>query len=132
MAEHYGIAVIPARVRKPKDKPKVEKCVGDIETWIMAALRNMQFFSFAELNAAIRMKLATFSEKPYQKLEGSRKSVFEEYESATTHQLVKLPLQNDDPFYTVEGIQANTPHFHEKSASVENFDNENITTGRNI
>jgi UDP-N-acetyl-2-amino-2-deoxyglucuronate dehydrogenase len=54
------------------------------------------------------------------------------YESATTHQLVKLPLQNDDLFYTVEGIQANTPHFHEKSASVENFDNENITTGRNI
>ena len=52
MAEYYGIAVIPARIRKPKDKPKVEKCVGDIETWIMAALRNRQFFSFAELNAS--------------------------------------------------------------------------------
>jgi len=96
MAEHYGIAVIPARVRKPKDKPKVEKCVGDIETWIMAALRNMQFFSFAELNAAIRMKLATFSEKPYQKLEGSRKSVFEEYDKPVLRQLPLQPYEYAD------------------------------------
>ncbi|HEX9062155.1 MAG TPA: IS21 family transposase [Clostridia bacterium] len=80
MASHYDIAVVPARVRKPKDKPQVEKCVGDIETWIMAALRNVTFFSFSELNTAIRKKLADFSEKPYQKLEGSRKSVFLEYD----------------------------------------------------
>ena len=45
MAEHYGTAVIPARVRKPKDKPNVEGAVGSISTWITAALRNDKFFS---------------------------------------------------------------------------------------
>ena len=45
MAEHYNFAVIPARVRKPKDKPGVEGSVGKISTWITAALRNEQFFS---------------------------------------------------------------------------------------
>lgn len=99
MAEYYGVAVIPARVRKPKDKPKVEKCVGDVETWIMAALRNMQFFSFAELNAGIRVKLAEFSEKPYQKLEGTRKSVFEEYDKPVLRPLPQQPYEYAD-WYT--------------------------------
>lgn len=44
MASHYDIAVVPASVSKPKDKLHVEKCVGDIKTWIMAALRNVKFF----------------------------------------------------------------------------------------
>lgn len=96
MAEHYGIAVIPARVRKPKDKPKVEKCVKDTETWIMAALRNMQFFSFAELNAAIRVKLTEFSEKSFQKLEGSRKSVFEKYDKPALRPLPPHPYEYAD------------------------------------
>lgn len=39
MAEHYGTAVIPARVHKPKDKPNVEGSVGVISTWILATLR---------------------------------------------------------------------------------------------
>lgn len=54
------------------------------------------------------------------------------YESATTHKPVHLPLSKDDPFYTVEGIQANAPHFHEKTASVENFSDESISTGRAV
>ena len=54
MAEHYGTAIIPARVRTPKDKPNAEGTVGNISTWITAALRNEQFFSLAELNRAIR------------------------------------------------------------------------------
>ena len=57
MAEHYGTAIIPARVRTPKDKPNTEGTVGNISTWITAALRNEQFFSLAELNCAIREKL---------------------------------------------------------------------------
>ena len=48
---------IPARVRAPKDKPNAEGTVGNISTWITAALRNEQFFSLAELNLAIRDKL---------------------------------------------------------------------------
>jgi UDP-N-acetyl-2-amino-2-deoxyglucuronate dehydrogenase len=54
------------------------------------------------------------------------------YESATTHKPVRLPLSSDDPFYTVEGIQANAPHFHEKTASVDNFSDESISTGRAV
>ena len=45
LAEHYNTAIIPARIRKPKDKPAVEGSVGNISTWIIAALRNEQFFS---------------------------------------------------------------------------------------
>ena len=62
MAEHYNLAILPARVRKPKDKPNVEGSVGKISTWITAALRNEQFFSLAELNASIREKLDAYFE----------------------------------------------------------------------
>ena len=41
-------------VRSPKDKPNAEGTVGNISTWITAALRHEQFFSLAELNRAIR------------------------------------------------------------------------------
>ena len=67
LAEHYGTAVIPARVKSPRDKPTVEGSVGIISTWILAALRNQQFLSLQELNAAIRQKLIEFNDKPFQK-----------------------------------------------------------------
>ena len=76
MAEHYNCAVIPARVRSPKDKPNAEGTVGVISTWILASLRNEQFFSLAELNAAIRQKLYVFSRKPFQKKEGTRYDIY--------------------------------------------------------
>lgn len=76
MAEHYGTAIIPARVRKPKDKANVEGTVGNISTWITAALRNEQFFSLEELNTAIKEKLEAFNHKTFQKKEGSRWSLF--------------------------------------------------------
>ena len=76
MAEHYGTAIIPARVRSPKDKPNAEGTVGNISTWITAALRNEQFFSLAELNLAIRDKLELFNQRLFQKKEGSRRSLF--------------------------------------------------------
>jgi transposase len=76
MAEHYGTAIIPARVRRPKDKPNVEGSVHLVSTWITAALRNEQFFSIAELNAAIKEKLVKFNANLFQKKEGSRLSIF--------------------------------------------------------
>ncbi|MBR6370553.1 MAG: IS21 family transposase [Bacteroidaceae bacterium] len=76
MAEHYNTAVIPARVRKPRDKPNVEGSVGKISTWIVAALRDQVFFSLAELNKAIKEKLKEFNSRPFQKKEGSRLSLF--------------------------------------------------------
>ena len=80
MAEHYGTAIIPARVRTPKDKPNAEGTVGNISTWITAALRNEQFFSLAELNRAIREKLEQFNQRLFQKKEGSRLDLFLEDE----------------------------------------------------
>jgi transposase len=88
LAEHYGTAVLPARVRKPKDKPSVEGTVGVISTWIIAALRNGQFFSLSELNEAVHDKLDEFNRKPFQKKPGSRLSVFLEEEK---HMLLPLP-----------------------------------------
>jgi transposase len=76
-AQHYGIAVIPARVRKPRDKAKVETGVQIVERQILAPLRNRTFFSLAEANQAIHTLLEELNHKPFQKLLGSRRSVFE-------------------------------------------------------
>lgn len=88
MAEHYGTAVLPARVRKPKDKPGVEGTVGVISTWIIAALRHGQFFSLHELNEAVFQKLDELNRKPFQKRPGSRLSAFLDEEM---HFLLPLP-----------------------------------------
>src|SRR5690625_2876522 len=76
MAEHYQTTIIPARVRRPKDKPSVEGNVGHISTWIIASLRNEKFFSLLELNKAIKEKLAIVNTKPFQKKEGNRQEAF--------------------------------------------------------
>jgi transposase len=78
MAEHYGTAVLPARPFSPKDKGAVENTVGIVSTFILAALRNQQFFTLPELNQAIWGKLDEFNLKPFQKKTGSRASALEE------------------------------------------------------
>ncbi|MBA3583159.1 MAG: IS21 family transposase [Gemmatimonadetes bacterium] len=77
MAAHYGVAVLPARPRKPRDKAKTEVGVQVVQRWILARLRKRRFFSLAELNAATTELLAGVNRKPFRKLEGSRQSVFE-------------------------------------------------------
>lgn len=77
LAEHYGTAVIPARVRKPKDKAKAEVGVQIVERWILARLRKQTFFSLADANATIRVLLTDLNSRPFKKLPGSRKEVFE-------------------------------------------------------
>ena len=78
MAEHYGTAIIPARVYTPKDKATVEGTVGIVSTFILAAIRNQKFFTLRELNEAIRERLHTLNHKPFQKKSGSRASLFAE------------------------------------------------------
>jgi transposase len=77
MAQHYGVTVIPARPRRPRDKAKVEAAVLVAQRWILAALRHRTFFSLAELNEAIAQLLERLNAQPFQKLEGCRRSVFE-------------------------------------------------------
>ena len=76
-AEHYGVAVLPARVRKPRDKAKVEGGVLIVERSILARLRNLTFFSLAELNQAIAALLAELNARAFQQREGNRQSLFE-------------------------------------------------------
>jgi hypothetical protein len=78
MSQYYDTAVIPARVRKPKDKSTVEGTVGIISSWILAAIRNQQFLSLHELNLVIKQKLHEFNHKPFQKKDGSRAVLFAE------------------------------------------------------
>jgi len=78
MAQHYDTAVIPARVKAPKDKATVEGSVGRVQAGILAAIRNQQFLSLKELNIEIREKLHAFNRKPFQRKDGSRVSVFGE------------------------------------------------------
>jgi transposase len=77
MASHYGVAVLPARVRRPRDKAKVEAGVLVVERWILAALRHRSFFSLAEVNALIRELLEKLNARPFKKLPGCRRAQFE-------------------------------------------------------
>ena len=77
-AQHYGCAVIPTRSLKPRDKAKVENAVQGVERWVMAPLRKRKFFSLNELNQALRERLDAYNDRAFQKLEGSRSSLFAE------------------------------------------------------
>ncbi len=90
MAAHYDAVVIPARVKKPKDKAKVEVGVQIVGRWILARLRNRTFFNVPEANEAIRPLLEELNKKPFKKLEGSRESWFREIEQK---ELMPLPEQ---------------------------------------
>jgi transposase len=78
MAAYYGVAVIPTRVRKPKDKAKVESGVQIVEREILARLRDRTFFSLGELNGAIRELLKAVNARPLQKMDATRRRLYEE------------------------------------------------------
>ena len=90
LARHYGVAILPARVRKPRDKAKVEAGVLLAQRWILARLRHLRFFSLEEVNRAIRPLLAELNARPFKKLPGSRQSVF-----ASVDQPALKPLRAD-------------------------------------
>lgn len=74
MAEHYGTVIMPARVKRPRDKAKVETAVQIAERRILAALRDHTFLGLGDANGAIRQKLAELNVQPFQKLDGTRQS----------------------------------------------------------
>lgn len=76
MAGHYGMAIIPARSYKPRDKSKAESGVLLAERWIMARLRNRRFTSLGAANAEIAGLVDWVNDRPFKKLPGSRRSVF--------------------------------------------------------
>lgn len=77
MAQHYDVVVIPARVRRPKDKSKAELGVQVVSRWVLAALRNHTFFSLQQLNTRISELLVRLNDRSFRKLPGCRRSRFE-------------------------------------------------------
>lgn len=89
LAEHYRVAVMPARPYKPKDKAKAEVAVLVVERWILARLRKQTFFSLAELNQCIQVLLEDLNSKPFKQLPGNRKQAFKQLDQPMLRPLPK-------------------------------------------
>jgi len=125
LATHYGLTVLPTRPYKPADKAKVEAAVQNVERRVLAPLRNHTFFHLSELNRAMRPLRDALNDRPFQKLEGSRNSLFEEldrpalrplpavrYEYAEWKQArvhIDYHIQADHHFYSVPHEFARKP-----------------------
>jgi len=119
MAAHYGVAVVPARVRKPRDKAKVEAGVLLVERWILARLRHQVFGSLTSLNRAIATLVAELNARPFKKLPGSRRSAFEAIDRPALNPLPATPYEfahwkqakvHVDYHVEVEGHYYSVPH----------------------
>lgn len=96
LAEHYCTAILPARPLKPKDKSRVESGVKGVEQRILAKLRHQTFFSLEDLNRAIWELLGEYNDRPFQELEGSRRSRFEELDKPALKPLPPLPFEYEE------------------------------------
>lgn len=121
LATHYGTIVVPARVFKARDKAKVEKGVQWAEQRILAPLRNQAFCGLQELNEQIRPLLLELNDKPFQKLEGSRRSWFEKWDRPAMLPLPTAPYVfgewkkakvHRDYHIEVAGHRYSVPHEH--------------------
>ena len=76
LGEHYGVAIIPARPYRARDKAKAEVGVQVVQRWIVAALRKRKFFSLAEVNQAIAELLVRLNQRPFRKRPDNRATLF--------------------------------------------------------
>jgi transposase len=76
LGEHYGVAIIPARPYRARDKAKAEVGVQVVQRWIIAALRKHKFFSLEEANRSIAELLVRLNQRPFHKREGNRATLF--------------------------------------------------------
>jgi transposase len=93
LARHYGLAVVPARSGRPRDKAPAEAAVLVVQRWILAALRHRRFFHLAELNAAIRALLEPLNARPMKKLGVSRRALFERLDRPALRPLPPTPYE---------------------------------------
>jgi transposase len=93
MAEYYQVAVLPARVRKPRDKGNVENGVQNVERWVLAPLRNQTFFSETEADRAIKPLLEALNNRPMTHIGKSRRQVFEELDQPELRPLPHKPYE---------------------------------------
>lgn len=90
---HYGVVILPARVRHPQDKSKAEVAVLVVTRWILYRLRHRTFFSISEINKAIAELLEYLNDRPFKKLPGTRRSRFEEFDKPRLRALPAEPYQ---------------------------------------
>lgn len=93
MAEYYGTCIIPARVRKPKDKAKAENAVLQAQRWILAVLRHRTFYSIAEINLAIEECLTKLNAKVMRGYGKSRRELYESIDRPALKPLPKEPYE---------------------------------------
>ena len=93
LATHYGFAILPTRVRKPRDKAKVEVAVQIVQRFVLARLRNRRFFSLDDLNTAIRECVAELNTKIMRKLGKSRAELLETIERPALKALPAEPYR---------------------------------------
>jgi len=93
LAVHYATSILPTRPRRPRDKAKAESGVLVAERWLLAPLRNHTFFGLTELNRALAERLELLNDRPFQKLEGSRRSHFEAFERQALRPLPSTPFE---------------------------------------
>lgn len=74
----------------------MEKGVQVVENWILAALRNRDFFSLEELNAAIAQLLDTLNNRPFKKLKGTRASWFQSVDRPAMKPLPASRYEDED------------------------------------
>lgn len=96
LAQHYKCGIMPARAYRPKDKAKVEKGVQFVETWILARLRNYTFFSLQQLNETIQELLTELNNEPFQKISGTRFSLYQTIDFPALRPLPKTPFELED------------------------------------
>lgn len=85
--EHYQLAIVPARVARPRDKAKVEEAVQLVERRLLAPLRNEHFRSLEEMNAALRVRLEELNDRQMKDYECSRRELFERIEKSALRPL---------------------------------------------
>jgi transposase len=119
LARHYQTVILPARVRKPRDKAKAEAGVLLVERWILAKLRKHTFFSLVDLNREIRKLLQVLNSHSFKKLPGTRQSWFEEIDRPALKQLPASPYElaywkkatvHLDYHVEIEGFYYSVPH----------------------
>jgi transposase len=93
MAAHYNVVILPARVRKPKDKAKVENGVLNVQRRILASLRNRIFFSLNDLNRAIAQELEKLNNRIMQHIDGSRSDLFSQSDKPAFKSLPDFPFE---------------------------------------
>ena len=93
LAQHYGAVVIPARIRRPRDKALAELGVLLAERWVLAALRHRTFFSLADLNAAIRERVQAINARPMKRVGVSRQALYERLDRPALRPLPTTPFE---------------------------------------